>query len=572
MSLEGLRIWLVSRGEERSASYQHDLVRALEQLGAASVSVVGFDGTFRTVAADLTSRAGEWIEGAADWLSKGLKIRRLLGKTDEVLEGEPQVSETAADATTSQDAQSEETSGEDGPPDIAIIDNPTLIKPLNAIPAVRAATPLFIALVDDFKVNTRWREAGVGAVIVPHDALAQAHLAADGAALVKVAGPPTSARFIGQRTVQESREKLGLSAEKAVVIVAAEGMNVEDLDRVVFQLTLFDEQPTVVFHYGDSHGRAQLLREAAENYGLEAKIFGKVEGEADFFAAASVVVVGADDPVAIDLLMCRRPVVLVGSERGAARAVFLSDVKAVLHVPDIVELGAHLETILESDVGKTLVEQAKTIVAEDSTTQVAVATGDLFKEWVERLKKESKETLPVPVTEKKTEPPRAPDVFESIGAQPKPDAEQLSSPQSALPPISVAEAKDQMASLILREREAERALAEYVQARDRWLERRDLAMECGDKDLLGIAADNLNSARRQVAQLNAQIETIRRSKAKLKARFERQKRPRLPKSPASKPQVARESENVSDVEERFRKMELERDLRRLRQKLDDDEY
>lgn len=554
MSLDGRRVWLATRGGERARFYQPELIEALRAAGASFVEVVSVEGIFRSAAIDLGARAGEWLESAAARILRGLRIDRMLGR--EVPAG------AAGDAAGAEAVTEDASAG----PDLVLLDDPRLAQALFLATELRDSDPLVVGLIGDFRIDTRWRGSKIDALVVPHEELG--HVFHSVNARVVVAGPPVATALAADSSPAESKAQLGLGAESSMVLVATEHMDADTLDRVVFQLTLLDHKPTVAFHYGQSEERAQLLRSAATDYGLQAQIFGDVANPALYYSAADAIVAPSDDPELIDLLTTWRPVVIVGPDRGAARASFLADHGAALRVDDVVELGTQIDSLLASGAGESFVTHAKALVSRQGTEQVVEALANL---WAER------ETIkPAPEPEPEPEPseggplvkPSAPPPFETIGVT----REAAKSRPADLTPITAAEAKNQMAALIIREREAERALKEAVANRDRWLGRLELAKEYQDESLIDVASERLRLASAQVARMNGQIETIRRSKQKLKARVGRPKAPPAPGKAGVSARNERDIDQSSQIEARFRSMEIERDLDRLRRKLDDDDF
>lgn len=542
-NLQGVRVVWATRGGERAPFYQFHLMTALEEAGA-DVEIVGLKGLVKQAASDIGARATDLLESAKGRLAEGLRIDRLLG-------GDSPPDDTPTDQPT-----------------IVLIDSPRLAAPARAAFAIKESDTLMVGLVDDLSVDTAWRHAPIDAIIVPHPDLQHALVDPDGQVAVETATIPTNARLRGDETPQSARENLGLDPEQGLVLVSTGGMRDEALERAVFQLTMLEGPERVLFHYGKHAEVADRLRRSAAGYGLQAGMFGDEADLAVVCAAADVILAGASDPSVPELVQARRPLVLVGRDGGAARALFLADNGALIHVEDVAELGARLDVLLRDPAVSVLVERASAIIPPDGVEKVVAALGALHTRRATILA----HTAPTPVADQPATPetppgePTQPAVkspFESIGA-----SAPGSGPSPALAPISLAEAKDQMARLIVREREAERALAEVVKTRDRWLDRIELARDSGDDDLLQVAQARLTGARTEVTRFNSDIETIRRAKTKLKERVAARRQPTKSR-PAAKGQdsTAPAQPAPPDVEARFRKMELDREMERLRRKI-----
>lgn len=544
MTLEGSRIWLATQGGERAHYYQMALVAGLKALGATSVEVIGVQGMLKSTASDLGTRATDLLESAAGRLARGLKVDRFLSL-----------------------GSSDEEQGNAGV-DLLILDSPALSSMAKASLRVAGSTPFTIGLIDDFTVNTRWRDVAVDLLIVPNEHLVSAHLHPTSGPASTVAGPPVSDQWVTDGDRASAKTTLGVEAGATVVLVSAAGMRADNLERAVFQLTLLEKMANVLFYHDDDDEVAQTVRRAAANYGLKANILGNVDQLETVFAAADILLCDASDPSVLELTLTGRPVVAVGSERGAARTLFLADHSVVTHVEDVLQLSSRLDPLLGSATLEGLEERVKALLSPNGTKNVLDAIVDGYTRR-EEIKAE-KPTRPASAPEPTEKPAVAlPDktllgAFESVGA-PAPAAE-----NEILAPISMAEAKSQMAALIVRERDAERALTEIVKSRDKWMDRAELAKEDGDQDLIQIAQSRANSARTEVGRLNAEIEVIRRSKGKLKARVARSKKKPAPARGNLLPKTPIRPPEKDDVEARFRKMELDREMRRLRRKIEDD--
>ncbi|MBN1946482.1 MAG: hypothetical protein JW797_12475 [Bradymonadales bacterium] len=551
MSLQGARVWLVTRGSGRAGYYQADLLDALQKAGAASVDVLDFGALFRSAAVELGSRATDWVETTAGRLLKSLSVRRLFGHQQEPApppEGE-----------STQDQEGQEV------PDLIVVDDPTLFLPLRMLPAYRQQTALTVALVDDFQADSRWRKSSPHAFILPHETFRALNVPADSLVPVRLAGPPLATGFVSSTSLAQARALLQIELGSPVVLVSAEGCDLGLLEKIIFQLTLVDGPPVVLFDYGSNEQVAQLLRSVAASYNLQARMFSSISDRGLTYAVADLVVTGADDPQILDILLSERPLLLVGPERGASRVPFLVDQGVVLWCEDVLELSTRLESSLPPRKPAFSVERVRQLIGVQGTAQVVEALVDLYSQREVILQQTRPPEPPRPESpapaDAKT-PAVQPIQFETIGAPPS-DA----STPATYPPITAVEAKDQMAALILKEREAERSLSLAVRERDRWLDRLEMAREAQDVELVRAGEQRLTLAREQVDRLDAQLETIRRSKEKLKQRVSRPSGAPLPGTGGSGPAEPRESATTTSMEERFRKMEVERDLARLRQRL-----
>ncbi|MCA9564605.1 MAG: hypothetical protein KC561_14010 [Myxococcales bacterium] len=536
MALDGARIWIASRGGERPAQYQSSLVSLLEAAGAARVDVIGLEGIGRQTASDL----GQWASAV---------VGSTVGRIASAIPGR----------------SSEAPSEEQGPtgPDLVIADDPSILPAVRAALIFSKADPLVIGLVDDFKVDTRWRTNKVHALIAPHEEIRNG-LAAS--VPVEIAGPPFNRQAVrepAETSRQEQKQSLGLESDP-VVLIRADGMSKDTLERVVFQLTLLEAPAQCLFYFADSPELSQRLNSLAVDYGLPASMFGREDELDAVMPAVDLVLADATHALAIEMLLDGPPVMLVGPGKGIARAGFLADHGAVERVEDLLRLGSTVERALTSPNP----ESGAVCVSVEGNDDVVSAIGRLYSRAEElRSGSDSQGTSDSKEPSESGTKPRT--FLQPIGSSvPKnPDAG-----QRFVPRISLAEAKSQMAEIILKEREVDRALADAVKQRDRWLERLELATDSGDHELVKAANTELDLLRAEVARQNRAAEELRGAKEKLKARVSaaaQHRRETSGKRVANAPQSPSGQAAFSDHEARFKRLELERDLKRLRRKIGD---
>jgi hypothetical protein len=551
--LAGARVWLATRADERAIRHRAALSEALLALGASGVHVVSVEGLVRGAAAELGQRAGVLIEGAAQ------RIARLVGAATQATPTGVEPEPATPDA------------------DLVLVDDPRITRGLRAFLKLKRGTPLLVGLETDFEVDPAWRAAGVHALVVPHDALRAALGGDQAAAPIAVAGPPVDPALAppaasGPDDLAAAKTAIGADPARPLVLVLAEGMEADLLGRIAFQLTLPEPAPSALFYYGSDEGLAPVLRERAAAYGLAAGMFGAVPDLGAYFRAADLVVAAADDPALFEWTVAARPLLVAGPAGDSPRAQFLADRGALLWARDVVQLGVQIEELLGADPARVealraAVAEAAALVPADGCARIAEAVASLYANRAE-LMRASDEAPAAPSPADDAQPPSrsapAPPrhaAFETIGASDQaPGLE-------AHGGLSLAEAKDQMAALILQEREAERALTEASRTRDLWLRRAELASASGDASLFDVAELQLAKARAEVSRRNREIDTIRRSKDKLKVRAGARRAPASPSPTTAEPLPAPPTAGSSDIEARFRSMEVDRDLDRLRRKI-----
>lgn len=142
--------------------------------------------------------------------------------------------------------------------------------------------------------------------------------------------------------------------------------------------------------------------------------------------------------------------------------------------------------------------------------------------------------------------------FEEIGG---------SASAAHLGPLEPAEAREQLARLIMEERRLENRLAEETRERDRWMRRQELAASEKDEELARVAEGRIQAHAVVVRQIGQQLEALHARKEAVRRRVAAGRR-----SPAG----AGDARAPADPsEDRFRSMEVEDELERLRRRLDD---
>ena len=151
----------------------------------------------------------------------------------------------------------------------------------------------------------------------------------------------------------------------------------------------------------------------------------------------------------------------------------------------------------------------------------------------------------------------------------RPDA-RASAPTAS--PLSAAQAKDELAALIMVERDLERKLTQAQRDQEQWYQRLELARQWNETELAVEAERRLHAHQNDAARFEEELERIRAQKDKLKSRVRasrggggggpRPPRPEGPPSPVGPPSGSRPA-----PESRFRSMEVERDLSSLKERL-----
>lgn len=428
-------------------------------------------------------------------------------------------------------------------PHVVIVMTPKLFGATAAFARLTTNDVLRIGLVPDYALGRAWVDAPLHAWVVPVEAFVQP-LVESGVDehRVAVAGPPVPPDYAEAVQADALREEWGFT-EAPVVLVHCDHAD-WDLDRLAFQFSLLDAQVLPIFYTGGHAAVSDALRRGARKHGVEADMLGQVPSLRDFHAVADIVVMPADDPRVVDVLGLDRPVLLVGEADVRTQVEFLTGAGAARHVPDVLRLGTELDLVCREDVLAALKQGAATIGKTDGT-QTAVAA-------VIRLIEQREAMLSA--QERAPESRRGP--FERIGAPTK--AIRLPGAPAGRPTssASTAEAKDELANLIMLEREAERKVTEAQRAVEQWGQRLELANEWNEVELAKEAQAHADRAQAEYKAAVESLERTRIQKEKLKESVRRGRGDAIaPPNPGGA---------------QFEDMEVERDLDALRKRLKDE--
>jgi hypothetical protein len=554
-------VWILVDRSARQAAFETVAERLGEQ---------GVDAQIVTITEVIGSVARDALTGGAERLLRGLRVAFQGRTAEEDLLGAVKRAR----------------------PDVLAVTNPRYGKALNLVESLAGIRTLQVGILPDFNLSADWINSSLQAFVVPTDEHRK-RLVANGflAERVLVAAPAIQTGFSQQVDRDEARKQLGFGEEK-VVLVRGDGFAPNILEKLVFQATLVENGARFIFHHNGDSAAAAALRRAADQYGLPAAMFGKVADLERFVAASDLVLAPTSEPYVADVLAQGRPLLLVGAEeQGAAQAEFLSEAGAARHVVDVLRLGSEIERALDDETLQKTTEAAQSLGAPDGSEQVARALTTAVEhsdEWLSApAGGESPEREEPPVDDQQaggeqdehTEAESA-GPFESIGTGKSRaarttgeagGADAKARREPSFSGISAAEAKEQLAELILMERELERKLAEIEKQQERWRNRLELAREWNEQDLADEAKDILRGYLSDAEAIEADLVEVRRQKDKLKRAAGHTGAGKMGSGRRALPAPGEAPEGGGDregrVEGRFRDLELDRDLDDLKDKI-----
>jgi hypothetical protein len=517
-SLDGARVWLVSDGTADAAGWQAPFVKALREVGAASVDVLGVSGVLSYTARGIIGQGAEKV-------ARTLRLSR---------RGEPDAS--AFDAISG------------GRPDIVVVDHPGILRTLDIIRDTSRVETVHIALLSGVVGPQVWVGARADAYI-SGDPILLERIKRPGLADVaaQLAGPPVPAGFEKPIDRVKARAEFEMADDERVILVDTAGLPPESIERVMTQLSLATGL-TLLFHYGSDHVAADTLRRAAAAHGVKAAMFGHVEDLEAYAAVADCVFAGPDAPIAAYLAI-DIPVVAIGralEESGFAQvgAIVLAGESTI---------GGIARQIASDGVADSHRDAARDAIEDDPTGNVAAA---IARVWASR--DQLKASL-LPIQPAVSEASSAGGHrFERIGD------EQAST--QVLTPLSRQAAKEELAALIMEERKLEKEIAGLATERDRWFDRLNLAEQSEEPDLIAMADGEAKRLTAEISASNERIDAIQAQKDTVRRRAA----VRRPGSLHATPPQASDS-GKREAERRFLELERESELERLRRRALGDE-
>ena len=503
-----------------------------------------------TISEVISSAAREALAGGAERLLRGLRVATQGRAGDESLVGAIRRRQ----------------------PDVLVVTEARYARAIGVLENLTGVQSLQVGLISDFFVDPLWFNGQLHGFVasdqVVADEIIDRGVAED---RIRVGGPALRPGFEEGIDRQEARQELGVEEDQTVVLVRADGFSSTILEKLVFQCTLSDRDGRFIFHYDGDGACASTLRRAADQYGLAAAMFGRVSDLERYFAAADAVLASEDDPYLPELIASSTPTLLIGTtaER-EGNGLALKDRGLADFLAGVDRLGTRLDHFLKEETQdslRTALEQWDGAARHSALVEGLDDIARRAAQWRQPIQTaaaeegEPEEGEP----EEKGEEEKVAGPFEPIGGGGATEVGTDGEEDGRRPPegatLGRAEAKEQLAQLILEERELERRLEEVEKQQERWHGRLELAREWNETDLVDEAKSILRGYVEEADAIDGDLSDIRRQKAKLKAAA----RPGGGDSTADGEESA--SDRASRLERRFRKMEVDRDLEGLKDRI-----
>lgn len=539
------KVWILVDHSAREAA----LLPVAHELGEAGLEV-----ELVTITEVLSSVARKALAGGAERLLRGLRVVTNGSDKDEDLVGAIRRRQ----------------------PDVLVVTEARYVRAIGVLENLTGVKSLQVGLVSDFYLDQRWQNGQIQAFVVPEPSMAKALV--DGgipAAQVDVGGPAVRPNFLKDSDREQARQDLGLTDDKPVVLVRADGFSRDRLEKLVFQCSLGADSGRYIFHHDGDGATAATLRRAADQYGLAAAMFGRVSDLEKYVAAADVVVADEHDVYVPEILHTQTATLLVGDPQREAGGAALAAQGVVDFLADLSQLGTRLEHLVTGSRRQELEDSLADWDGDQRQEKVIQALAR-FAENADQWRQGSPDTSTSAEDsgdEDQDEETKS-SAFESIGTgtgtgsgddTTTDDSEGASSETRERAPVSLsqAEAKEQLAQLILKERDLERQLSDLERQQERWRGRLQLARDWKEEDLAEEAQSILRGYISDAEPLEEQLVDIRRQKDKLKQAARRGSSATEGASDGGE----NGGDRGSELEKRFRKMEIDSDLEGLKDRI-----
>jgi hypothetical protein len=521
---EGQVVWLLVESAARGAAFE---------AVAGQLRVRGARAEVVTITEVLGTMAREVFAGGAERVLRGLRVAMQGRSADEDLIGAMRLAR----------------------PDVLVVTSARHVRGLSVLESLTGLSPLQLGVLPSYSVEQGWTRSGLHGFVVPHEdqraELVRAGVRED---RVLVGGPAIQEGFTQQLDRAAIRASFGFGGSERVVLVRADALEPGVLEKVVFQSRLV-EGARFIFHHNGDGAVANTLRRVAQEYGAPAVMFGKVSDLERYVVAADAVLTSGLDPLIPELIAQARPLLLVGD--GAGQASFIERHGMGRAVTDLVRLGAELERFLLPESLSAATSAAGAIGLPSGSQEVADAILSALSQAAE-WRQAPVQSGPEPTGQ---DAPPVGGPFETIGG-PVGGAAGGGVSGGGAPPVTLshAEAKEQLAQLILQERELERRLQGLERDQERWRSRLDMAREWREADLEQEAEAALRGALQEAAPLQESLRAIQVQKEKLKQAAAGQ-------GGAAGGAVSGGAAS-SGSEQRWQRMEQDRDIQRLKDRID----
>ncbi len=446
---------------------------------------------------------------------------------------------------------------------------------------------LCLGLVPNLDLHPGWTQADADAIILPHPALrehfANAHWPEeslfDGASLV---APSFSKDYDKNKNLKD----FGIDPQNGpILLTIAPSFDEVQLERLLFQLSLLKAPVQHLIFAGDQSRTMQLLRKFAAQYQVVARMFPLVDDLPRIFALADLALLHAEAPELHNLLALGKALLILDDGQMNPLTSLLQRLDAAAAAPDLTRFGAELDHILHDPPSLNRLDQgAKNLAKHAGTEPISNAIHSALAARTNLLNRAAhlrhqKATAPAPAappagpfevigqaSTTPTTPPKeltagnaptpAPSLF--VTTHPNPSRPNIE-PKASISPAAQKAVHAELTELILLERNIERRLNDAMDLTSKWEQRLELAKNANDHSLLAEATRFLDAARAEERDLLRELDQVRHRK---KSALDFGQR-----TPSLSTTTTQEN---TDLEGRFRALEMERQMQRLKDRMRQD--
>lgn len=450
------------------------------------------------------------------------------------------------------------------PPDVVVVSHPFAAAPFLRLKREGTLPLPVVSVLHDYLVHNVLIQEGISLYTCADAKLAEL-LVERGVEreLIYPCGIPVSEAFTAPKDTAALREKFGLDPYKRTLVVLGEGFDADIADRMLFQLSLLKAPVQLLISSGENQDLADRLRRFASIYGVRAKLFGVLENLHELLAVTDLAVTQGTGLGTAELLASGVPLVLLEPAAGqdARNSKFLVERGVARLASGVLALGAELDLLLGDAalyerMKRAVAELGKPSAARDAGRAIYLAAQNAAEILQREGERRHKAQGPGPGTSASSGAPQPRPLFEDIGGD-KP-----SEPPAKLSPGT---AKELLVGWIMSEKDARRRLEEAMEAAERWQRRAELSVKEQQEDLAKEALRRAEEARREAIGLEQELRRISSEKSKLTGRGAGVA------GPSGVLGAAANEPSSAELESRFRKMELDDELRRLKRRLDGDD-
>lgn len=172
-----------------------------------------------------------------------------------------------------------------------------------------------------------------------------------------------------------------------VVLILASTFHESDLQALMIQLSLIKAPMQVFFYHAGDTYMADRLRTLAQQFAVNARMFGRVDGMPDYLAMADLAILQDNDEFGEALEIAGVPALCVTKGMASARLNFLAHEHAAVIVPEVYKLSAFL--------GQPIMDPANLKALREAADKVSkLASIPLCADAIEAALNAKKEIIP----------------------------------------------------------------------------------------------------------------------------------------------------------------------------------